>query len=472
MTERINSFPDFNGSFGDKRIDKRATEALNKLVLGRSSSIRQITHKRAEQKAFYRLLDNEKFSEQNIERSMVKRCGQLCEGRHVLCIQDSSEVNLASHQGRIKQDSGIGKVATEGMIGFFVHACFVVDAHAGTPLGYSHVDIWNRPMAMANRHERQYKKQPIQDKESYKWIQATHKSVPELTLASQITVIADREADIYDLFGRYANTGVKLLIRAKNNRLIGDGSQRIIEYLAAQPVMHTYSTPINGDVRKGIQKRLAQLELKWARMQLCKPASCKDASLPAKVDATIVEAKENSTHSSPICWRIVTTHDATTVEQALQIIAWYRQRWHIEQVFRLLKLQAFRIESSQLEKGWAIRKLTMLALLAALRIMQMLLAYEDDNEQPLDEVFPKDEQQCMAQLNEKLQGQTHKLTNPHLSFTLRWAVWIIARLGGWKGYDSQRKPGPIVLHRGFIKSYHLYEGWILAQNYYKDVGTQ
>lgn len=472
MTERINSFPDFNGSFGDKRIDKRAREALNKLVVGRSSSIRHITHKAAEQKAFYRLLDNEKFSEQNIERSMAKRCGQLCEGRHVLCIQDTSEVNLVSHQRRLKQDSGIGKITTEGMIGFFVHACFIVDAQKGTALGYSHVDIWNRPPAMPNRHERQYKKQPIQDKESYKWIQAVDKSVAELTKASRITVIADREADIYDLLGRYANTAVKLLIRCKNNRLVGDGTQRIIGHLNSQAVRHSYSTPIQGDIRKGIQKRVAQLELKWAKVQLCKPTSCKDASLPEKVDVTVVEAKEKATHSSAICWRLVTTHDVTTVEQAMQIIAWYKQRWHIEQVFRLLKLQAFQIESSQLETGWAIRKLTMLALLAALRIMQMLLAYEDDHEQALEEVFTTDEQQCMAQLNEKLQGQTDKLRNPHLPFTLRWAVWIIARLGGWKGYDSQRKPGPIVLHHGFIKFYQLYEGWTLAQNFFKDVGTQ
>ncbi|MEJ7739516.1 MAG: HupE/UreJ family protein [Chitinophagaceae bacterium] len=34
MTELINSFPGFTGSFGDKRIDKRAEEALYRLVLG------------------------------------------------------------------------------------------------------------------------------------------------------------------------------------------------------------------------------------------------------------------------------------------------------------------------------------------------------------------------------------------------------------------------------------------------------
>ena len=52
MQEPLNSFPHFNGAFGDKRIDKRATEALHKLTHGRTSSIRYITESEAEQKSF------------------------------------------------------------------------------------------------------------------------------------------------------------------------------------------------------------------------------------------------------------------------------------------------------------------------------------------------------------------------------------------------------------------------------------
>lgn len=470
MVELINSFPDFTGSFGDKRIDKRANEALRKLVLGRSSSIRQVSENRSQQKAFYRLLENEKFSEHNIEQSIVKRCGELCEGRHVLCIQDTSEFNLESHRGRIKQDSGTGKTTKEGVSGFFLHLGFVVDAQKGTALGYSHIDLWHRQEEGPDRHERQYKKQPIEQKESYKWIETVEDSRKELGGARQITVVADREGDVYDLFGRYGTTDIKLLIRSNSNRQINDGTEKIIEHLAKQPVKHSYSVEVNGDIRKGIQKRKAELELKWTTVELRKPGSCKDASVPLKVSVTVVEAKEKGERG--IYWRLYTTHEITTTEQALQIIEWYKQRWYIEQVFRLLKMQGFQIENSQLETGWAIRKLTMLALLAALRIMQMLIAYEDDNEQRIEEVFTKDEQQCLEQLNQKLEGQTNKLSNPHRTATLKWATWIIARLGGWKGYASQRKPGPIVLHRGFIKFYQLYEGWTLAQHFFKDVGTQ
>ena len=92
MVELINSFPDFSGSFGDKRIEKRASEALHKLTRGRNSSIRQVTESQAEQKSFYRLFNNEKFSEKAIEQTIVNRSGQLCKDRHVLCIQGYNRI--------------------------------------------------------------------------------------------------------------------------------------------------------------------------------------------------------------------------------------------------------------------------------------------------------------------------------------------------------------------------------------------
>jgi hypothetical protein len=469
--ESIKLQADFSGSFGDKRIEDRASAMLSKLTTGRSSSIHRISGSAAERKAFYRLLDNERFSEENIEKSIVKRCGELCGGRHVLCIQDSSEINLESHRGRIKAGSGVGRTTKEGILGFFLHPCLVIDAEQETALGYSYIDVWHRDENGKDRHERGYTKQPIEEKESYKWIAVTEQSKRDLSRARQITIIADREADIYDMFGRYTGDDkVKLLIRSNSNRQINKSKEKIIEHLAGQPVKHRHTITVYGDVRKGVTRRKAELEVKWSVVELCRPDSCNDVSIKKSAEVTVIEAKEKG--KDGICWRLYTTHAIVTAEDALQIIEWYTQRWYIEQVFRLLKMQGFAIEGSQLESGWAIRKLLMLALLAVLRIMQMLVAYEDEGEQPINEVFNEEEQQCLGQVNKTMEGGTEKLTNPYSSKTLKWATWIIARLGGWKGYTSQRKPGPILLHRGLTKFYQLFEGWLLARNFLKDVGTQ
>jgi hypothetical protein len=470
MVELINSFPDFKGSFGDKRIEKRATQALHKLTRGRNSSIRQVTESDAEQKSFYRLFNNDKFSEEAIEQSIVKRCGELCKDRHLLCIQDTTEFNLSGQQGRVKAASGLGKTTKEGILGFMLHSSLVIDANVGSALGYSYIKAWERKEDTADRHTRKYKQLAIEKKESYKWIEASMQSKELLEQAKMITIIADRESDIYDLLATVPDQKVHLLIRSNSNRLIVEGGT-LADNLNSLPVMHHYNLMVRGDVRKSIEKRTAIMGLKWGKVSVIRPQSCKNKALPASQQLNVVEVKEQN-KTGGIYWRIITTHPVTNSEQAMQIIEWYKQRWYIEQIHRLLKTEGFRIERSQLEQGWAIRKLTLLAMMATLRILQMMLAYEDDHEQPIDEVFDKDQQQCLQVMNERLEGETDKLKNPSNSNTLKWATWIIARLGGWKGYTSQRKPGPIVLQKGLAKFYHMYEGWLMYQNFSKDVSTQ
>ncbi len=141
----------------------------------------------------------------------------------------------------------------------------------------------------------------------------------------------------------------------------------------------------------------------------------------------------------------------------------------IEQVHRLLKKQGFGLEDSELESGWAIRRLCILMLSALLRIIQMNMAYnEPEGGQPIEEVFSAEEIACLKDINRRIQGKTEKLSNHNDPGRLKWATWIIARLGGWTGYASQGPPGIIILKRGLDQFSAIYFGWQIA----KDVGTR
>ena len=99
--------------------------------------------------------------------------------------------------------------------------------------------------------------------------------------------------------------------------------------------------------------------------------------LPEYKELFVVNVQEKSDVKikDPIHWRILTTIEVLTVEDAEKIIERYKQRWYIEQLFRLTKKQGFKIEQTQLKNGWAIRKLYLLVLAAALKVMQLYLAY-------------------------------------------------------------------------------------------------
>jgi len=85
-----------------------------------SVNIRQISKNRAEQVGFYRFLDNENVTTGELVKSLGDCCALQVDGRHVLAISDSSEINLQSHIGRL-QSAGLGVVGNNKDVGFYIH---------------------------------------------------------------------------------------------------------------------------------------------------------------------------------------------------------------------------------------------------------------------------------------------------------------------------------------------------------------
>ena len=95
--------------------------------------------------------------------------------------------------------------------------------------------------------------------------------------------------------------------------------------------------------------------------------------------------------------------------------------------------------------------------------MQLLLAYDNDESQPVKEVFSEAELACLKELGKKLEQKKTQVKNESSTKKLSWASWIIARLGGWKGATKQRPPGPITMKKGVDKFDLIFQGWSLAR---------
>lgn len=443
---------------------------MNSLFSSRHSSIRQTGQNRASQKAIYRFLGNERVTEEELTGSCCQRTGELSEGRHLLVINDTTEINLQSHAGRLMPQSGVGLTGNNKDLGFFAHLGLAIDLATSQAIGYSSMRLWHRDDDKGTKESRGYRALPIEEKESYKWIQCANDSKKILSGAASITLVGDRESDIYELFTDAGMQGVDLVVRNRMNRRTTEG-KLLYELLQNTPVCGNYTINLSGDVRKQVKKQKANLSVRYREVVLKKPVTKSDTR-PQEVRLWVVEARE-ADKAAGICWRILTTHPVSNFEEALQIVEWYRMRWYIEEVFRLLKSKGYRIEDSQIESGWAIRKLTVMILHNILRVMQMLMAYSSSEHTDAGLTFSGDEIKCLQLACLKREGKTDKLKNKHPPGTLKWATWIIARLGGWPGYESQRPPGPITLKNGLDKFNYLYEGWLLAKEFhYKDVGTQ
>jgi hypothetical protein len=166
----------------------------------------------------------------------------------------------------------------------------------------------------------------------------------------------------------------------------------------------------------------------------------------------------------PVHWRLLTTHAVMTLAQAHQIVAWYRMRWIIEQVFRSLKSHCLDIEASQMEEAGPFTKLAAIALIAATRAMQLVLARDGATGQKVTDAVDPADMEALRKLNVTLEGRTEKLKNPYDDTLLAWYAWIVARLGGWSGYTSRgyKPPGPKTMHHGLVQVDQILLGWHLA----------
>lgn len=167
---------DYKGLFPDKRLEKRASMIAQSLLLTKTASVHGATRDEAEQKGFYRFLENELVTEDTLIKELVNRCCKNVRNRDIVVIQDTSSFGLNHNAKNIKDDSGVGFVGNKKGIGFLSHCSLVIDANDETMLGFSDVQLWHRTEDKANNTTKAYKKQDIEEKESYKWIKASQRS--------------------------------------------------------------------------------------------------------------------------------------------------------------------------------------------------------------------------------------------------------------------------------------------------------
>jgi hypothetical protein len=430
-----------------------------------SVNIRAMSRNRAEQVGYYRFLENEKVSVSELVKSASEHCQCQVEGRHVLAISDSSEINLQA-QAQHLQTSGFGVVGNNQDLGFFLHPTLVADAASGFPLGLSTIQLWHREPERPDKHQRRYPQLPIEEKESYKWLLSADRSQLSLMAggAECVTHIGDRESDIYEAWVRVPNAHTHLLVRACGDRRLEDSSTLLYETLSQPPCEGTDTVEVMAAPRIGRRARDAWLAVRFTSVRICRPQKVSSQDYPAAVSLYAIEAKEVNPPAgeAPIHWRLLTTHPVNTLEQALPVIQWYRWRWRIEQLFAILKRAGLDLESTRLESAQAIERLSILALMAALRILQLKEGRDDDT-RSADITFSDAQQQCLRHLAPKLQGRTRKQQHSFASGSLPWATWLIARLGGWSGYRSQSPPGIRTLSQGLRKFEAIFQGWSLAQ---------
>ncbi len=449
----------------DSRLIDRGNKILSDLFNKSIHSIRQIAANDSEAKGFYRFLQNDRVSEADIIYNLSVNCKAACRGKYVICIQDTTEINLSRHSNRINKDDYIGttNAPKDKGLGFFLHPSLVLDAQTGVPYGYADIKVWNRPLSFSSKFERDYTNLPIEEKESYRWIEASNNTKSALgDVVPGMLIVQDREGDIYEQFASIPDEKTDLLIRASTDRTLVDKT-KLFSCLEGIPSAGSYTIDVEGN--KNRKKRIAQIEIRYKEVEIKKPQKASKESV-SNLRLTLIEARETGYDGDDkICWRLLTTLPVENGQLAKACIEWYSWRWTIEEVFKILKKEGYNIEASELEYASSVRKMSLMIMEVAIKLFLMRLAYaEPETEIEVESCFDSEEQAFLEAQIKVLEGKTEKQKNPYKEKDLKRYVWAIARLGGWKGYESKRHPGITTLWIG-IKHFKLaMQGWMINRN--------
>lgn len=459
----------YKGLFPDKRIEKRLEKTLNDLLILGTAVVNKMACTHSNKIGIYRMLSNERFDHNDILEGAFRKCASSISTNHVLAIQDTTEFNYQGIKTKIsKSDIDIGPTSVNSVAGYFCHPMLIIDPINTNVFGISSAIIYNRLWDKKDKKERKYAQLPIEQKESYRWIKASEETKERLPENVNITIIGDRENDIYEDFIRIPDSRTNLLIRSRCDRILSNSSMKLYEKIDKEIVQTEMEIPITST--KNRKKRIAKIELKFCKVSLSCPSNIKSSI--KHVEMYAVEARESNQtkpkDEDPILWRLLTTHKIETVEQAIECVDWYKKRWLIEELFRVIKTKGFCIESSQLGSGFKLKKLLALTLEGALHIMRLKLSLNQE-ETSADLIFSKQEQDLLLIMQKQIEGETEKQKNPYPKLSLSWAAWSIARIAGWSGYKSHGPPGYITMKDGYDRFHAQLQVYnLILKDVYKD----
>jgi hypothetical protein len=384
----------------------------------------------------------------------------------LLFIQDTTALNYSTRESL----GGLGSIGTVGATkvpGIFVHGHLVVDA-LGEVHGLAGADIYTRQERPSNAPAGQRNRLPLEQKESQRWADGWNEAQrlwEELGGKRSVLVVADREADIYELLATCQQAraqrggGAGLLIRSKHDRKLADGSGSLWQTQAALPLCGSLEVELPRG-KQGLQARTAVLDVRAGRVRLAAPHDKKRYfGMTESLDLWALEVTERQPPAGveAIRWRLLTTETITNEEDARRLAGWYALRWRIEVMHRILKTGC-RVESRQARTVEKLKAFIALDLVVAVRLLALIWQARMNPACSCASWLEREEWEALSV--HAAGGRPAPDEAPGNGD----AVKMIAKLGGFLGRKGDGAPGAEVLWRGLAKLQILTEAWILFKS--------
>lgn len=470
----------------DGRLNNRFSKILKVLSERPNVSIPAACGGHTETMAAYRFFDNDKATFEKIlkpHRDATER--RIAEQEVVLCVQDTTELDLTRPKQQIRGAGLIG--SGDKRYGGYLHLleAFVPD---GTPLGA----LWaknvirasEKPLKEANTPKRHHNKIPIEEKESFRWLEGYRQTI-KLAKRNRKTIcvcVGDSESDIFEVIAEPRCENAHLLVRACHDRSVVQNETekehcRIRDIAYRTPVLATKSifvrarTPSVGytkSPRQQVRKsRDADLDIRSCCVTMNTPKHLRNRKDFVTMNVVLVSERNPPQGEQAVEWILLTTLPISTLAEILTVIEYYTCRWMIEVFFKTLK-SGCNVESLQFEEMDRLLPCLAVYLIVAWRVLMICRLGRSLPETNCEIVFDDSEWKSTYQImhpEEKI---------PSTPPTMHAMIRMIGELGGWVATPGKEEmPGPQTTWIGLQRVHDFARAWKMfgpeAEKYKKDV---
>ena len=402
---------------GDARRGRRLVRLVERLAEQPGVSIPAACSGAGEAKAAYRLLSHEAVGWSDILQPHLRRGVQRMSGeRVVLCLQDTTELDFNG-----QAIDGLGPLAYEAQRGMLLHATYAVSTRR-VPLGVLDAWMWAREARKSDGTRGGLL-------ESTRWVEG-YERLAELAAElpdTRLVCVGDRESDLLALLVKARDSGhaADYLPRCRHNRVLPEGAAKLWDaVLDGEPLGRVrFDLPAG----RGRKARVVEQEVRARRVAIADRAG-------GHVEVTCLIASEVDAPAGakPVVWRLLTNRVATSLAEAVELVDWYRARWEIEMLFLTLK-EGCRVEALQLSSVARIERALAVYLIVSWRIGLLMRLGRACPDWHAERLLEREEWQAAWIVARK--------KPPDKPPTLRVALHMIARLGGFLGRKGDGEPG-------------------------------
>lgn len=441
---------------GDERLNQRGRKVIEALAANPEASVNAAMQGWGDTQAAYRFFNNEQVTpEQILEPHRRATIERMREHHVVLVVQDTTELDYTDHPARDARC-----LNTEHRFGFYQHVQLAITPER-LPLGVVETKSFDRAPETLGKETR-HQKEPIEDKESFRWLVGYRRAcdLAEQCPNTRVVSVADREADIYDIFldaQLRSGSQADYLIRAHENRSTPELNRaasrrtyhKVRDVLEKSPLRATHTIELCATPQR--KARQAQLEVRAIRTAV-KPPNHRPGLAAITHNVILIQEVNGPGDDTEVSWLLVTTLPIETVAEILLAVEYYAARWTIETYFRTFKVGC-QVEKIMLETRSRLLNCLAMYHIIAWRILYLTYLNRTSPDLPCTTVFADHEWKPVWRI---VQKTPLPKSPPRLSEFMK----LLTQLGGYNNRPKELPSGPQPIWIGLRRMLDFSIAWL------------